>query len=105
MAKSSTKKIEFQGQVVPYDYDDEDRVISVMIVDEDGREYQVRQDETGGQLLEFIDEFIEGKGVVKNVDGEYILTVTDFETIDEDDLDYDEDSEWDDMDEDDDDYR
>ncbi|MFH1130924.1 MAG: hypothetical protein V1754_06285 [Pseudomonadota bacterium] len=85
MAKDKFQTI--RGTVTPADWDDDNHVISLMIISDDEEEFFVDPAGKGEQLLDWVDHYVEIKGIVHNDDGDYTITVHKFKPIDE----YDED--------------
>ncbi|MEW5723984.1 MAG: hypothetical protein AB1896_12815 [Thermodesulfobacteriota bacterium] len=90
MTKPHSPKITIRGQVVPYEYDAEDNVIGVLIADDEDKDYHVQSSELGRGLIDYLDEYVEVTGTVQVVEGEYHLTITDFELVEEPEIDFDE---------------
>ncbi|MFH1135556.1 MAG: hypothetical protein V1816_05670 [Pseudomonadota bacterium] len=83
MAKSSSTKVTIKGQILPNEWDEEDNVTSLMITDDDEREFLIEMTGKGQELLDFIDEYVEIVGTVKKWEGDYYLGVRSYEVIEE----------------------
>ena len=96
------------GYVIPYEWDNEDNVISISVSTDDD-DYLVELNKLGEELFDFLDEDVEITGIVReDKDGTKRIKVTGYEVMEDtdekynedDDLGYDEDDEDDDEDDD-----
>ena len=73
-----------RGAIVAADWDDDDRVVAVSI-ETDEEELFIDPYGKGEALLDYVDEYVEIRGVVHNDDGEYSISVHGFRVIEGDD--------------------
>ena len=92
MAKSASNKVIIRGQVMANEWDAEDNPASLMITDDEEREFYIEMNSRGEELLDFLDEYVEVVGVVKKWEGDYYLNVRSFDVIE--DYDDDDDDDW-----------
>ena len=81
--KMKTKEENIRGYVLPTEWDNDDKVIGASIQTETD-DFEVDQNGTGKELLNFLDKEVEVTGMVRqNRHGTKIITVSDYEVLDE----------------------
>jgi len=69
------KLITIKGIVIPVDWDEKGRAVSVAIFTQDEDEYIIQKDLKGKELLDLIHKELEVSGFVKKVDKKKIIVV------------------------------
>jgi hypothetical protein len=84
--KGVAKEKTIIGTVRPYEWDEDDNVVGVCIVDGDDEEFVVQSDDKGQQLLDYLDYDVSVSGLVREAGGERWIAVRRFTQVAVDDL-------------------
>jgi hypothetical protein len=79
------REITIRGTILPSEWDKNGHVTSIGIGTENEEDYIIFLDKIGEKLFRFIDRSVEATGTVKNVYGDFVLTVNNYKLLPEDD--------------------
>ncbi|MGD9031807.1 MAG: hypothetical protein PVJ69_00175 [Desulfobacteraceae bacterium] len=85
MQEHQKREITIRGTILPDEWDKNGHVTSVGIGTEDEEDYIIFLDKIGEKLFKFVDRKVEATGTVKNVYGDFVLTVNNYKLLPEDD--------------------
>jgi hypothetical protein len=79
------REITIRGTILPDEWDKNGHVTSIGIGTEEEEDYIIFLDKTGEKLFKLVDRKVEATGTVKNVYGDFVLTVNNYKLLTEDD--------------------
>lgn len=85
MQEHQKREITIRGTVLPDGWDKNGHVTSIGIGTDDEEDYSIFLDKIGEKLLRFMDRRVEATGTVKNVYGDFVLTINHYRLLPEDD--------------------
>ncbi|MGD9320686.1 MAG: hypothetical protein PVH99_12000 [Desulfobacteraceae bacterium] len=85
MQEHQKREITIRGTILPDEWDKNGRVTSIGIGTEEEEDYIIFLDKIGEKLFKLVDRKVEATGIVKNVYGDFVLTVNNYKLLPEDD--------------------
>lgn len=85
MKEQAKREITIRGTILPAEWDKNGHVTSIGIGTEDEEDYIIFLDKIGEKLFKLVDRKVEATGTVKNVYGDFVLTVNNYKVLPEDD--------------------
>jgi hypothetical protein len=85
MQEHQKREITIRGTILPDEWDKNGHVTSIGIGTEDEEDYIIFLDKIGEKLFKLVDRKVEATGTVKNVYGDFVLTVNNYKLLPEDD--------------------
>mgnify|MGYP001820325661 CR=1 FL=1 len=85
MQEHQKREITIRGTILPDEWDKNGRVTSIGIGTEEEEDYIIFLDKIGEKLFKLVDRKVEATGIVKNVYGDFVLTVNNYKLLTEDD--------------------
>ncbi|BBD08095.1 hypothetical protein [Desulfovibrio ferrophilus] len=82
MKKNRSGMITLEGYVAPCDWGENGEVCGVELVTNDSREFEIEHSGQGADLLDFVDEYVEARGIVSRKQDIYRIKVQSFEVMD-----------------------
>jgi len=95
-SRNKTHEITIKGIVTPVEWDEEENVTAVLLEGDNEEAYYIESNTQGDRLLEHIDAYVKLTGMVRELDGEKMVSVRTFLALE--DTDDDEDSAFDESD-------
>jgi hypothetical protein len=81
MQMHQNREITIRGTVLPAEWDRHGHVTSIGIGTEEDEDYIIFLDKIGEKLFKFVDRKVEARGTVKNVYGDFVLTVNNYKLL------------------------
>jgi len=85
MQEYQKREITIRGTVLPAGWDRQGHVTSIGIGTEEDEDYIIFLDKIGEKLFKLVDRKVEATGTVKNVYGDFVLTVNNYKLLADDD--------------------
>ena len=85
MQEHQKREITIRGTILPDEWDKNGHVTSIGIGTEDEEDYIIFLDKIGERLFKLVDRKVEATGTVKNVYGDFVLTVNNYRLLTQDD--------------------
>ena len=81
--KKTDREITIKGTILPAEWDRHGHVTSIGIETEEEEDYIIFLDKIGEKLFKLVDRKVEAMGTVKNVYGDFVLTVNNYKLLPE----------------------
>lgn len=81
MKEQAKREVTIRGTILPAEWDRHGRVTSIGIGTEEDEDYIIFLDKIGEKLFKFVDRNVEATGIVKNVFGDFVLTVNNYKLL------------------------
>jgi hypothetical protein len=85
MQAHQKREITVRGTILPAEWDRHGHVTSIGIGTEEEEDYIIFLDKIGEKLFKLVDRKVEATGSVRNVYGDFVLTVNNYKLLQEDD--------------------
>ena len=83
MREQAKREITIRGTILPAEWDRQGHVTSIGIGTEEDEDYIIFLDKIGEKLFKLVDRKVEATGTVKNVYGDFVLTVNNYKLLPE----------------------
>ena len=83
MKEQAEREITIRGTILPAEWDRHGHVTSIGIGTEEEEDYIIFLDKIGEKLFKLVDRKVEATGTVKNVYGDFVLTVSNYKLLPE----------------------
>jgi hypothetical protein len=81
---SFSEEVTISGRILPFDWDDDDKVTAVILVDDYGEEFIVKKNANGKELLKLIEKYVVATGTLsEDHEGNKIIVITQFTVSEE----------------------
>ena len=84
MLEHQKREITIRGTVLPAEWDRQGHVTSIGIGTENDEDYIIFLDKIGEKFFKLVDRKVEATGTVKNVYGDFVLTVNNYKLLKDD---------------------
>jgi hypothetical protein len=84
MQMHQIREITISGTVLPAEWDRHGHITGIGIGTEEDEDYIIFLDKIGEKLFKFVDRKVEATGTVKNVYGDFVITVNNYKLLTED---------------------